>query len=54
MDNIKLIGELCSIIESMDAIIELQSYELAQLCVLQHEDEIVAIRNAYCKSIGKL
>lgn len=54
MDNIKLVAELCAIIDRMNVLLQEQAVELAQLHALRHEEEIAAVRRDYAQAIGEV
>ena len=53
MDYTKLITDLCSVIDSMNVIIQAQAVELAQLGALHYEEEIAAVRRRSAAAIGE-
>ena len=53
MDYTKLITDLCSVIDSMNVIIQAQAVELAQRGSLHYEEEIAAVRRRYAAAIGE-
>lgn len=52
MDHIKVIADLCAIIEQQNRMIETMAMELAQLDALHHAEEIAAMRQKYAEAIG--
>lgn len=54
MGHIKLVAELCEIIDRMNVILQAQAMELAQLGALRHEEEIAAVRKDYADAIGEV
>lgn len=53
MIYLKLISDLCAIIEQQNAIIEAQAMELAQHDTVARADEIAALRRRYADAIGE-
>lgn len=52
MDYMKLVADLCAIIEQQNTIIEAQAVELAQHDAVERADEIAALRRRYADTIG--
>lgn len=52
MDNLRLIADLCAIIDQQNVIIRAQAMELAQHGALIRGDEIAAMRQKYAAAIG--
>lgn len=52
MDYMKLVADLCAIIEQQNVIIEAQAVELAQHDTVTRADEIAALRRRYADAIG--
>lgn len=52
MDNLRLIAELCAIIDQQNVIIQAQAVELAQLDALTRAEEINTLRKKYAEAIG--
>lgn len=52
MDYMKLVADLCAIIEQQNVIIEAQAVELAQHDTVERADEIAALRRRYADTIG--
>ena len=47
MDSVKVIAELCAVIDRMNIIVQAQAMELA------HAEEIAAVRAQYTRAIGE-
>ena len=52
MDNLRLIAELCAIIDQQNVIIQDQATQLAQYDALTHAGEIAALRQKYAEATG--
>ncbi len=52
MDQIKVIADLCAIIDQQNVIIQAQAMELAQHDALARVEEIAALRQKYAAAIG--
>ncbi len=52
MDQIKVIADLCAIIDQQNVIIQAQAMELAQHDALTRAEEITALRQKYAAAIG--
>lgn len=52
MDNLRLIAELCAIIDQQNVIIQAQAMELAQQDALTRAEEINALRQKYAEATG--
>lgn len=52
MDNLRLIADLCAIIDQQNVIIQAQAMELAQHDALTRAEEIAALRQKYAEAIG--
>lgn len=53
MDYIKLVSDLCGIIDAQNEIIQAQTIELAQHCTVSRAEEISALRKKYVEIMGK-
>ncbi len=53
MNHVKLIADLCGIIDRMNVIIQAQAMELAQHDALTMADEIAAVRQKYADAMGE-
>lgn len=52
MNCVKLIADLCGIIDRMNVIIQDQAMELAQHDAITHAAEIAAVRRDYADAMG--
>lgn len=52
MDNLRLIAELCAIIDQQNVIIQAQATELAQHDALTRAEEINTLRQKYAEATG--
>lgn len=52
MDHVKLISELCGIIDAQNEIIQAQAVELAQCDAVGRAEEIAGLRQKYENAIG--
>lgn len=53
VDNVKVIAELCAVIDRMNIIVQAQAMELAQHGAVAHAEEIAAVREQYARAIGE-
>lgn len=53
MNDLKLISDLCAIIDQQNVIIEAQAMELAQHDTVARAEEIAALRQKYADAIGE-
>ncbi len=53
MNNVKLIADLCGIIDRMNVIIQAQAMELAQHDAVNMAEEIAKVRREYADAIGE-
>lgn len=53
MDSVKVIAELCAVIDRMNIIVQAQAMELAQHGPPPHAEEIAAVRAQYTRAIGE-
>lgn len=52
MDLVKLVSDLCGIIDAQNEIIEAQAEELAQHCTVTRAENISALRRKYAETMG--
>lgn len=52
MDYVKLVSDLCGIIDAQNEIIEAQAKELAQHCAVTRTENISALRRKYAETMG--
>jgi len=52
MDNLRLIADLCAIIDQQNVIIQAQAMELAQHDALTRAEQINALRQKYAAATG--
>lgn len=52
MNQLKVIAELCAIIDQQNVIIQAQAMDLAQHDALTRAEEIAALRQKYAEAIG--
>ena len=52
MDNLRLIADLCAIIDQQNVIIQAQAMELAQHDALTRAEQIAALRQKYAEATG--
>lgn len=53
MDSVKVIAELCAVIDRMNIIVQAKAMELAQHGAVAHAEEIAAVREQYARAIGE-
>lgn len=53
MDSVKVIAELCAVIDRMNIIVQAQAMELAQHGAVAYAEEIAAVRTQYTRAIGE-
>lgn len=53
MDTIKVVADLCDVIDRMNAIIQAQALELDQFGAVAHAEEIAEVRQKYARAIGE-
>lgn len=53
MNTVKLVADLCGIIDRMNLIIQAQAMELAQHDAVTHAAEIKAVRQDYADAMGE-
>ena len=53
MNTVKLVADLCGIIDRMNLIIQAQAIELAQHDAVAHAEEIKAVRQDYANAMGE-
>ena len=53
MNTVKLVADLCGIIDRMNLIIQAQAMELAQHDAVAHAAEIKAVRQDYANAMGE-
>ena len=53
MDSVKVIAELCAVIDRMNIIVQAQAMELAKHGAVAYAEEIAAVRAQYTRAIGE-
>lgn len=53
VDSVKVIAELCAVIDRMNIIVQAQAMELAQHGAVAYVEEIAAVRAQYTRAIGE-
>lgn len=53
MDSVKVIAELCAVIDRMNIIVQAKAMELAQHGAVAYAEEIAAVRAQYTRAIGE-
>lgn len=53
VDSVKVIAELCAVIDRMNIIVQAKAMELAQHGAVAYAEEIAAVRAQYTRAIGE-